>query len=252
MAEMGTPTNTSARRRWCAYGAAAAAGLLLALLVALGPHQADAAKTTTPTKTPLPKLLVLGSSSQTAQPACPTSPCQAIGRVTGFQTTIGKAAKPFVAPFDGRIVAWSLKTSAPTDTQKKFFDDFYGGTASARISILKPLKKLKLGYKLKAQSPVEDLDGILGTTTTFTLRHPLTVRAGQIVAISVPTWAPVFAIGLAKNNAWRASRKAAKCTKPDDIKAGTAQEALTSERVYGCTYDTARLLYSATMVRGTV
>jgi hypothetical protein len=251
---MGTPTNTSARRRWCAYAAAGTAGLLLALVVALGP-QAETAKTatsTTPKKAPLPKLLVLGASSQTAQPACPASPCQAIGRVTGFQTTIGKAAKPFVAPFDGRIVAWSLKTSAPTDTQKKFFNDFYGGTASARISVLKPLKKLKLGYKLKAQSPVEDLDGILGTTTTFTLQRPLTVRAGQIVALSVPTWAPVFAIGLAKNNAWRASRKAAKCTKPDDIKAGTAHETLASERVYGCVYDTARLLYSATMVRGTV
>ena len=68
----------------------------------------------------------------------------------------------------------------------------------------------------------------------------------------MPTWAPVFAIGLAKNNAWLASRKDGKCTNPDDIKAGSGQEVPGSQRRYGCNYNTARLLYSATMLRGGV
>ena len=72
-------------------------------------------------------MVVLGASAQTAQPACPASPCQAIGKVTGFQTQDRQRRNVFVAPFDGRVVAWSLKLSAPTDTQKKFFNDFYGG-----------------------------------------------------------------------------------------------------------------------------
>jgi hypothetical protein len=249
MREMGTSLAASAGRRRLAYLFAGAAGVLLALLVFLGPGSADAAKAP---KTPLPKLIVLGASAQTAQPACPASPCQAIGKVTGFQSQIGTAKNVFVAPFDGRIVAWSLKLSAPTDTQKKFFNDFYGGDPSARLSILKPLKKSPGVYKLKSQTPVEELDGLLGTTTTFTLKAPLNVRTGQIVALSVPTWAPVFAIGLAKNNAWLASRKKTKCTNPDDIKAGSAQEALGGQRAYSCNYNTARLLYSATMVRGTL
>jgi hypothetical protein len=250
MPEMGTSNTASAGRRRLAYMTAGAAGVLLALLVWLGPHAADAAKA--PAKAPLPKLLVLGASAQTANPACPASPCQAIGKVTGFQSQIGNAKNVFVAPFDGRIVAWSLKLSAPTDTQKKFFNDFYGGDPSARLSILKPLKKSPGVYKLKSQTPTEQLGGLLGTTTTFTLKAPVSVRAGQIVALSVPTWIPVFAIGLAKNNTWLASRKKAKCTNPDDIKAGSAQEVPGSQRAYGCTYNTARLLYSATMVRGTL
>jgi hypothetical protein len=203
-------------------------------------------------KTPLPKLLVLGASSVTAAPACPADPCQAIGKVTGFQTTIGKSAPPFVAPFDGRIVAWSIKLSLPTDKQTSFFNDFYGGKPSARVSILKPVKKPKGAYKLRSESPVEQLSDVMGQTTTFTLRTPLTVRTGQIVGLTVPTWAPVFAIGLPKGNAWLASRAAGKCTDPNDIKAGTAHEALGTIRKYGCKYTTARLLYSATMIRGTV
>jgi hypothetical protein len=195
------------------------------------------------------KLMVLGSSNQTADPACPQSPCQAIGKVTGFQTSIGNAKKPFLAPSDGKIVAWSIKTSSPDDKQKQFFDEFYGGAPSARIAILKPIPKSPLNYKLRAQSPVEELAPVLGATTTFTLKTPLIVRAGQVVALSVPTWAPVFAVGLPKGNSWRASRAASSCTDTNKIKAGNAHEAPGSERTYGCSYTTARLLYSATMVK---
>ncbi|MFN2612439.1 MAG: hypothetical protein ABR536_03600 [Solirubrobacterales bacterium] len=218
-------------------------------VVALGTGVAAAAKAP---KTPLPKLLVLGASAQTAAPACPADPCQAIGKVTGFQTTIGKAANPFAAPFDGRIVAWSIKLSQPTDKQTSFFNDFYGGLPSARISILKPIKKRRGVYKLRNQTPVEQLSDVMGQTTTFTLKTPITVRTGQIVALSVPTWAPAFAIGLPKGNAWLASRSRGRCTDPDAIKAGSAQEALGTLRGYGCNYTTARLLYSATMIRGVV
>jgi hypothetical protein len=59
----------------------------------------------------------------------------------------------------------------------------------------------------------------------------------------------VFAIGLPKGNAWRASRAASGCTDTNKIKAGTAHETPGSERTYGCSYTTARLLYSATMVK---
>jgi hypothetical protein len=194
-------------------------------------------------------LMVLGSSNQTAAPACPQSPCQAIGKVTGFQTSIANAKKPFLAPSDGKIVAWSIKTSAPDDKQKQFFDEFYGGAPSARIAVLKPIPKSPLNYKLRAQSPVEELAPVLGMTTTFALKTPLAVRAGQVIALSVPTWAPVFAIGLPKGNAWRASRAAGGCTDTNKIKAGTAHETAGSERTYGCNYTTARLLYSATMVK---
>jgi hypothetical protein len=210
------------------------------LTVAIGTGSATAA----------PKTVVLGAAAP-ATPSCPDA-CQAIGRTTGFQTSIGKVQNPFVSPVTGRVVAWSIKLSNPNEKQMTFFEDFFGGPPQARISVLKPIQKqIRVGrmlYKLKSQGPVEDLKPFLGSTTTFTLQQPLVVRAGQIVALSVPTFAPAFAVNLGGKSAWRASRKTGKCTKADDIKLGSAHQALGGDRLYGCAYKTARLLYSATVV----
>ena len=103
-------------------------------------------------------------------------------------------------------------------------------------------------YKLKSQSPVEDLSSYLGQTTTFTLDTPLRVKPNNVVALTVPTWAPAFAVNQSANTKWQASRKRGKCNETADILAGTPQDAEGSQRIYGCTYNTARLLYSATVV----
>jgi hypothetical protein len=196
------------------------------------------------------KVLVLGAAAP-ATPSCPDS-CQAIGKTTGFQYKIGKTQSPFAAPFTGKVVAWSIKLSRPSSKQIDFFNDFFGGDPTARISVLKPIQKqIKKGhpiFKLKSQSPVEELSPYLGTTTTFALQTPLKVKKGQVVAMTVPTWAPAFAVNLGRKTSWLASRKRTKCNKAGDIKAGSAQQGLNSRRAYGCVYKTARLLYSATLV----
>lgn len=205
------------------------------------------------------RVAVLGAAAP-ATPSCPTS-CQAIGKTTGFQSSITGANNPFAVSFRGRIVAWSIKTGAPStkpnpnnDNQSDFdfFVKTFGGTPKARISVLKPImKEIKQGhpiYKLKSQSPVEDLSSYLGQTTTFTLDTPLRVKPNNIVALTVPTWAPAFAINQSANTKWVASRKRGKCNDTADILAGTPQDAPGSQRAFGCTYNTARLLYSATVV----
>jgi hypothetical protein len=212
------------------------------------------------------KIAVLGAAAP-ANPSCPEDPCQAIVKTTGFQTAIGANKSPFAAPYPGRIVAWSIKLSSPSTTRKQgqsesqmeFFNKFADGPPQARLSVLKPIrKKIKAGkqiYKLKSQSPIEELSPFLGTTTTFTLQSPLKINTGQIAALTVPTWAPAFALGQGKETGWRASRVRTACgtTKnPTDaesqIKAGTPHEAVGTQRAYGCPYNTARLLYSATIV----
>jgi hypothetical protein len=206
-----------------------------------------------------PRIEVLGAAAR-ATPSCPAT-CQAVGKTTGFQTMIAGQRNPFVVPFRGRIVAWSIKTGAPSNkpnpnnnnqSDLEFFNKTFGGAPKARISVLKPImKEIKVGrpiFKLKSQSPVEDLSEFLGQTTTFTLDVPLRVKPNNIVALTVPTWAPAFAINQAANTKWQASRKKGKCNSTEDILAATPQEALGSERAYGCTYSTARLLYSATVV----
>jgi hypothetical protein len=248
MKAMGPDAHAFARlhRLSIATAIAVFAGLLVAALE-LGP--ADAAT----------RVTVLGAAAP-ATPSCPTN-CQAVGKTTGFQTSITGTQNPFVVPFRGRIVAWSIKTGAPStkpnpnnnnQSDYDFFTKTFGGTPKARISVLKPINKsIRAGkplYKLKSQSPVEDLSDFLGQTTTFTLDTPLRVKATNIVALTVPTWAPAFAINQAANTKWQASRKKGKCNDTADILAGTPHDAIGTERAYGCSYNTARLLYSATVV----
>jgi hypothetical protein len=159
------------------------------------------------------------------------------------------------------VVAWSIKLGAPSDkpnpqndnqSDLDFFNKTFGGGPKARIAVLKPImSSIRAGkpiYKLKSESPVEDLSNFLGQTTTFTLDTPLRVKPNNVVALTVPTWAPAFAINQSADTKWQASRKKGHCNDTADILAGTPQEELGSQRSYGCTYNTARLLYSATVV----
>ena len=206
-----------------------------------------------------PRVIVLGAATP-AVPSCPTN-CQAIGKTTGFQTNITGARNPFLNTVRGRVVAWSIKLGAPStkpnpqnnnQSDYDFFSKTFGGPPKARVAVLKPImKSIKAGkpiYKLKSQSPLEDLSSYLGQTTTFTLDTPLRVKPNNVVALTVPTWAPAFAINQSADTKWAASRKRGKCNETADILAGTPQDALGTQRAYGCVYNTARLLYSATVV----
>jgi hypothetical protein len=250
MRSMGSHVHALARLHRLSVGAALTVFAVL-LAIVLGTGRAGAAN----------QVTVLGAAAPAA-PACPTT-CQAIGKTTGFQVSIIGQKSPFNVPFDGRVVAWSIKLGAPStkpnpnnnnQSDLDFFNKTFGGTPKARVSVLKPImKKIKAGkpvYKLKSQSPVEDLSTYLGQTTTFTLDQPLKVKAGQVIALTIPTWAPAFAINQSADTVWQASRKAPYCPASEaNIEHWSDHEALGSDRRYGCTYKTARLLYSATLVK---
>lgn len=218
----------------------AACVLLLVALVAW-PGAAGAARNVT----------ILGATQTTPDPACPGSPCEAIGSVTGFQSTAGTVRRPFQAPYDGKVVAWSITLSKPKASQQSFFNDFYDSPPEARLAVLKQVPdKSPPRYKLLRQSPTEVLTPHLGKSPTFALEQPLTVRRGNILGLTIPTWAPAFAVGLADDSGWRASRKAGKCTRTSDIQESRPQQKVGSDKQYGCFYRTARLLYTATLVKG--
>ena len=89
------------------------------------------------------RVVVLGKTSNPPDPACPTdtpqNPCQAVGRVTAFQTNNGQQVSPYRARFDGRVVAWSITLSEPANSQRAFFNGLFGQPPEARIAILKRL-----------------------------------------------------------------------------------------------------------------
>ena len=236
--------------------AALAACLLAALVGATWPGAADSA--------PL-RVVVLGQTPSTPAPSCPgkivkgvaITPCRVEGHVTGFQTVAGGVAKPYVAPFEGKIVAWSItlsrpstKNSATTTNEVGFFDEFLGNPAEARIGVLRPVKGTNPPqYTLVRESPVQVLNPYFGSTAIFALERPLTVLQGQTVALTVPTWAPMFAFNVSAGDTWRGSRLPKHCSSKEDIKNGRPQQVVGKTKTYGCYYSSARLLYTATLVK---
>jgi hypothetical protein len=193
--------------------------------------------------------VVLGSTSTVPDPSCPELPCQAVGSVTGFQVSSDQTQMPFLIPRDGTIKAWTLTLAQPTPKQRSFFNGFFGTPPEARLAILRRVPETNPPrYSLIAQGATKVLSPYLGQTVKF--GSNLAVEKGDIVGISVPTWAPTFAQGLDEANVWRASRAPGTCTNSTSIREGEALEKVNKRATFGCKYATARLLYTATLVEG--
>lgn len=230
--------------------------LLAALVYVAAPGTADSA--------PL-RVVTLGQTAETPPPSCPgkivnnveVTPCRVEGHVTGFQAIADGAVKPYEVPFDGKIVAWSISLSKPsrketetTTNEVGFFNEFLGTPSEARIGILKPVEGTRPPkFTLVRQSPLEVLNPYFGTTPIFALGRPLSVLQGQVVALTIPTWAPMFAFNVSADNTWRGSRQAEHCSSKEDIQGGHPQQGVGKTKTYGCYYSNARLLYTATLVQ---
>jgi hypothetical protein len=192
-------------------------------------------------------IVTLGSTATTPNPSCPESPCQAIGSVTGFQVSTSQGQLPFRVPHDGKVKFWTLTLSQPTPSQRSFFNGFFGTPPEARLAILRKVPGTSPPrYNLRSQGSIHVLSPYLGQTVKFSAN--LRVHKGDVVGLTVPTWAPAFSQGLPSNNSWRASREAGKCVNSTDVRQGEPQQKVGKRAVYGCRYTTARLLYTATVV----
>jgi hypothetical protein len=189
------------------------------------------------------RIAELGQTAQQPAPSCPSKPCLAVSKTTGYQKRIGSARNPFVVPDQGRIVAWSITLGAPTAKQVRFFNTTLGGAPSAHITILRRKKKGFL--KVVNESPVHTLTPYLGETVQYPLVSSIPVKEGDVVALTVPTWVPALAVGAGEDTSWRASRQKGEC---DDTSRQTAQDDLNDKVRYECKYTTARLSYTATFI----
>ena len=192
----------------------------------------------------LSEVGVLPETTPPTAPSCPTS-CLAVTRTTGFQVKVGSTRNVLVAPREGTVVAWTIALGKPSSTQVKFFNSNEGGPPSAGIAVLRPQRKPNLAYKLIAQSPIVQLEKYFGETAQFPLASTLQVKKGDVIALTVPTWAPALALGFTNETSWRASRARNQCS---STSAQSAQTQVGAAVQYFCLYRQARLTYSATLI----
>jgi hypothetical protein len=193
----------------------------------------------------LTEVGVIPATTPATVPSCPASPCLAVSRTTGFQVKVATNTTLVSARKAGSIVAWAITLGKPNATQVKFFNANEGGPAEAGIAVLRAEKKPNLTYRLIASSPTVKLEKYFGKTAQFPLETTIKVRKGDIVALTVPTWAPSLALGFGKDTSWRASREKKQCS---STSSQSTQTSIGSAVQYFCLYQTARLTYSATLV----
>jgi hypothetical protein len=208
-----------------------AAGAVLVVLVCAAPASA--------------RIVEIGGQAATAKPTCPGSPCQAVSRTTGYQAKVLKSRSTYIVPRNGRIVAWTINLGAPNKRQIEFFDANFG-QASAGLTILRRQKHLF--HRVRAETPVVNLEPYFGQKVQFPLATSIPVRKGMVIALTVPTWAPALTKLLSDGSSWRASRAKGKCGKTS---LQTAQTQVGQRTQYRCLYR-ARLTYSATLITNPV
>ena len=196
------------------------------------------------------RVAELGTTLDEHTAACPDN-CQAIGQVSGFQIQQGTRKLPYRLRSYGKVVAFTVKLGKPNPSQIQFFNKLFGGPPQIMLTVLKPYQAPKgqpkqvNKYVLVGSSPLFELTNYFGSEPTFALPRPLTIKPGYVVGITVPTWAPAFAVNLGDDQQWRSSRDPKNC---DDVRQDAAQDIRGSARTYGCVYKTARLLYTVTYI----
>ncbi len=193
---------------------------------------------------------------------CAEEPCRATGLTTGFQIQqLKQADGTSVTEFptrvrrrNGWLVAFSLTLGDPNAAQRKFFNRLWGKPASARISVLDPepvqgdRRNRRQQYRLHSQSQRFDVRPWFGKKAWFVLPRRIHVSRGQVIALTLPTWAPVLATDLRGKERWRSARNPDRC---DDVEINSAQQDVGRLRQYRCIHTTARLLFTALVVQKT-
>jgi len=227
--------------------AAALAGLAVAMPAAASAQTVQLGQTTTPL----------------SAPACPKKSSLAdchivLTRTTALQMMSDAIINPMRVNQQGWITSFTVGLSRLVAKPKeragiiKGLDTRYGGAPELAISVLEPEPGNR--YKLVAQSGVYNLTPFLGQLLEQPMSLPprfssftaLPVIRGDVIGLTVPTWAPVLALDLPNGQfSYRQSRRA-NCNNP--AAAQTAQTHVGVEATYGCYYAGTRLEYGATEI----
>ncbi len=211
------------------------------------------------------QMVELGQTSgaPVTAPSCPTnvSPARCfiiLTRTTAVQSVTNGVVNPVKVKKAGWIVAFTVGLSRLTSKAKTEhnylhqLDTAYGGTPQVALTVLKPGPRNQ--YTVAAQSGLFHLIPFLGSVLQEPLSLPpsfhaltaLAVKPGDVIGLTVPTWAPVLTYNLAATKYSYRQSRASNCKNAAGSQ--TAQMKVGATASYLCTYTGTRVEYSATEV----
>ena len=133
------------------------------------------------------------SSSARPRP-CRTPPARACparrsAASPASRSATARPARPSCVPHDGTIKSWTLTLAQPTNSQRSFFNGFFGTPPQARLAILRRVPGTNPPrYNLRSQGSIKVLTPYLGQTVKF--GASLKVEKGDIVGHHRPDLGP--------------------------------------------------------------
>jgi hypothetical protein len=199
------------------------------------------------------------TKSPLVSPTCPAgvSPTDCtivLTQVTAFETLRDGVRDPTAIKQSGVIASFSVALAGPSTITSKDIaglDKLYGGNPEVQLTVLRPTgTTLSPTYRVAAQSSVYDIQSQLGSVAEIPLIAPMPVVRGEILALTVPTWAPVLSFDLSTTAfSYSQSRKqtttssGSSCNK--SAGANLAQATIGEQSSYSCNYRGTRVEYSA-------
>ena len=194
--------------------------------------------------------------SPTCPPGVSSANCTIVlAQVTAYETLRDGVVNPTRITQSGVISAFSIGlagTNTITAADIKYLNKSYGGPAEAELTILRPTGTAsKPAYRVAAASPVFKLQPQFGQVAEFPLVTPLPVVRGEIVALTIPTWAPVLSFDLDttkfsySQSRTKTTTSAGASTCNSSAGANLAQVLIGQLSNYTCGYAGTRVEYSA-------
>lgn len=199
------------------------------------------------------------TASPLISPSCPAgvsaNDCTIVlTQVTAFETLRDSVADPTVITQSGVISSFSVGlagTATITSADTTYLDKTYGGNPEVQLTVLQPVGTTALpSYRVAGQSPVYQIQSQLGQVAEIPLITPLPVVRGEILALTVPTWAPVLSFDLSTTAfSYSQSRKETVTSSGSSCNtsagASLAQDTVGELSYYSCNYLGTRVEYSA-------
>jgi hypothetical protein len=162
--------------------------------------------------------------------------CSVLTMTTLYPIRDGASDNPTTVPRNGRIVAITMRIGKLKDSrtctkkgyktikgkrtytcltydtfaEKSYFDKTFGSGSRVRIVVLRSVTKRRgqiMPKQVVAMGREIRLEPLFGKTVTLPLTNSIAVRKGDVVGLSVPTYAPILPLAATgTSDKWRSSR----------------------------------------------